>query len=75
MLATNDNYLELLKTFPLRPIASEAQLEATQKVVDALLDKAKLSQDKRDYLNVLGTLIYEYENTQETLEDIMESNS
>ncbi len=67
---TTDKYLELLHRFPPRPIQSEEKLNATQEVVNALLDKPQLTQEERDYLNVLGALIYEYEQTQEPIPDI-----
>jgi HTH-type transcriptional regulator/antitoxin HigA len=54
-------YIELLKTFPPRPIASEEELLATQNVIDSLIDRTALTPDEQDYLNVLGTLVYEYE--------------
>lgn len=60
MLASND-YIKLLANFPPRPITSEEELELTQTIIDKLLDKGKLSQDEKDYLNVLGALVYEYE--------------
>lgn len=65
-----DRYIELLNTFPPRPIKSQEDLEATQSVVDSLLDKSKLTQEERDYLNLLGTLIYEYEERQDMIPDI-----
>jgi len=63
-------YIELLKTFPPRPITAEEELTATQKAIDSLLDKGELTPDERDYLNVLGTLVYEYEQTLEPIPDI-----
>lgn len=40
-------------------------------VIDSLIDRApSLSPDESDYLNVLGTLVYEYEQTQEPIPDI-----
>ena len=63
-------YIELLKTFPPRPINSEEELLATQKVIDALIDQEELTADEQDYLNVLGTLVYEYEQKHETIPDI-----
>lgn len=65
-----DRYIELLKAFPPRTIKTEEDLEATQNVVDCLIDKGKLTQDEKDYLNLLGTLIYEYEETQDIIPDI-----
>ncbi len=63
-------YIELLKTFPPRPITVEEELIATQKAIDSLLDKGELTPDEHDYLNVLGTLVYEYEQTLEPIPDI-----
>ncbi|MDY6784777.1 MAG: transcriptional regulator [Cyanobacteriota bacterium] len=69
MLASSD-YIELLKSFPPRPIDSDEKFVATQKVINSLLDRKKLSEAERDYLNVLGTLVYEYEQKQEPIPDI-----
>jgi HTH-type transcriptional regulator / antitoxin HigA len=51
-------------------IQSDDQLEQVQEVVDALIDKGNLTSDEKDYLDVLGTLVYEYEQTLEPLPDI-----
>ncbi len=64
------NYVELLKAFPPRPITSEAGLLATQEVIDSLLDKGELTSEEHEYINVLGTLVREYEETQEPIPDI-----
>jgi HTH-type transcriptional regulator / antitoxin HigA len=69
-IANPQPYIELLQSFPPRPITDEAELSATQSVVDALLDRPELTADEQDYLNVLGTLIAEYEQTLEPLPDI-----
>ncbi|MCU0533934.1 MAG: transcriptional regulator [Hydrococcus sp. Prado102] len=69
MLA-NNKYIELLKTFPPRPITSDEELEATQTAIDSLLDKPLLTSEEQDYLNVLGTLVSEYEQTQELIPDL-----
>lgn len=61
-----DRYTELLQAFPPRPINNEQELEATQSVIDKLLDLPELSPDESDYLNVLGTLVFEYENLNES---------
>lgn len=67
---SNSAYIELLKTFPPRPITTQEELIATQKVIDSLIDKGELTTDEQDYLNVLGTLVYEYEQKQEQIPDI-----
>jgi len=63
-------YRELLHFFPPRPITSEEEFAATQKVIDSLIDKGELTKDEQDYLNVLGTLIYEYEEKHNSIPDI-----
>ncbi|MHC5719145.1 MAG: helix-turn-helix domain-containing protein [Nostoc sp.] len=63
-------YIELLKSFPPRPVTSEEELLATQEVVDSLIDKGELTPDEQDYLNVLGSLVYEYEEKHNTIPDI-----
>ena len=63
-------YIDLLQAFPPRPIKSESELLATQKVIDALIDRAPLTPDEEDYLNVLGALVYEYEEILEPIPDI-----
>lgn len=65
-----DVYIELLKTFPPRPITSEEELLVTQQVIDDLLDQAELTPDERDYLNVLGALVYEYEQQHNPMPDL-----
>lgn len=63
-------YIQLLQQFPPRPIKSQEEMLATQKVIDSLIDRAELTPDEEDYLNVLGTLVYEYEQTLEPIPDI-----
>ncbi|MBW4479818.1 MAG: transcriptional regulator [Tolypothrix brevis GSE-NOS-MK-07-07A] len=65
-----NTYIELLINFPPRPITAESELLATQKVIDSLIDKVKLTPDEQDYLNVLGTLVYEYEERHKLIPDI-----
>jgi HTH-type transcriptional regulator / antitoxin HigA len=69
-IADPQPYIELLRSFPPRPISDAAELAATQSVVDALLDRPELTADEQDYLNVLGALISEFEQTLEPLPDI-----
>lgn len=66
MLAT-DRYIQLLQQFPPRPITSEEELASTQMVIDRLLDKSDLTPEEEDYLEVLGTLVYDYEQQQDNL--------
>jgi HTH-type transcriptional regulator/antitoxin HigA len=64
------SYAELLQAFPPRPIRSKEEMLATQQVIDCLIDCGNLSSEEEDYLNVLGTLVYEYEQAQEPIPDI-----
>lgn len=66
---SNASYIELLKVFPPRPITSEEESLAAQKVIDSLIDRGELIPEESDYLNVLGTLVHEYEH-QEAIPDI-----
>jgi HTH-type transcriptional regulator/antitoxin HigA len=60
-------YIELITTFPPRPISNDSELIATQNQINHILDKGKLTQDDRDYLKVLGTLVHDYEDKTEVL--------
>lgn len=60
-------YLQLINDFPPRPINNEAELLATQEQIDAIIDKQNITQDDKDYLKVLGTLVYEYEQKHEPM--------
>jgi HTH-type transcriptional regulator / antitoxin HigA len=67
-LTTPSNYyIELITNFPPRPITNEAELIATQNQINCILDKGKLTQDDRDYLKVLGILVYDYEQQHEPM--------
>lgn len=56
-------YLELVAAFPLRPIHKDSEHRRAIKVLDALLDRPKLSRDERDYLEVLADIIEKYEES------------
>lgn len=67
-LKTPSNYyLELITTFPPRPITNEEELVATQERIDSILDKRNITQDDKNYLRVLGTLVYDYEQQHEPM--------
>lgn len=63
-------YIELINEFPPRPISTEAELVATQTRIHSILDKPSLTQDDRDYLKVLGTLVYDYEEQHEPIPNL-----
>ena len=54
--------------FPPRPILSEEDFEATQAQIDTLVDKREITQDERDYLEVLGILVCDYEQKHKPVE-------
>jgi HTH-type transcriptional regulator / antitoxin HigA len=62
---TRDDYLELIKQFPLRVIRNERELDAAIKVALRLAAKgeAELSEGEAGYLDVLDRLIEDYEET------------
>ena len=57
----NDDYLNLVMDFPPRPITNDSEWENIQQRINTILDKKQLTQDDRDYLRVLGMLVYDYE--------------
>ena len=57
----DDNYLELVRAFPLRPIRSEAELDRAIEVIDSLVVRDDLDSGQEDYLDVLGDLVHKYE--------------
>ena len=56
-----DAYFKLVRAFPLRPIRSDHELNEAVAVLDALIDRAPLLPEERDYMRVLGGLVKEYE--------------
>ncbi len=61
-LTTNDQYLNLLIKFPPRSIKSEKDFDQVQTIMDSLIDQNNLTSDEQDYLNVLGSLVRDYED-------------
>lgn len=72
-LKNKDNYyLQLMTDFPPRPINNEEELKITQQRINNILAKEKLTQDDKDYLLVLGSLIYDYEEKSEPIPKVNE---
>lgn len=67
---TSNYYIELITAFPPRPITNEDELIATQNRINSILDKDNITQDDRDYLKVLGTLVDDYEQNHEIMPTI-----
>lgn len=56
-----DTYLALIRTFPLRPIRSEDELDEAMEILDTLVGKEALTAAEADYLAVLSDLVEQYE--------------
>jgi HTH-type transcriptional regulator/antitoxin HigA len=56
-----DRYLDLVRKFPLRPLRSDADLDAAVAVIDGLLDRPGLTAAEQDYLDVLSDQVAAYE--------------
>lgn len=57
-----DAYLELIQTFPLASIRSQAHLEAAQIILDHLLAKHALDGGEKLYLDALSDLVMTHED-------------
>ena len=66
------DYLALIERFPLRPLRSERDLKKAARLVDELLDRER-SQDEDAYLDVLSTLIEQYEDVHHPIEPVSPS--
>ena len=58
---SEDRYLDLVRQFPLRPLRTDADLDAAIAVIDALIDQTQLLAAEQDYLDVLSDLVEAYE--------------
>jgi HTH-type transcriptional regulator/antitoxin HigA len=54
---TEDEYLNLVRRFPLRPLRTDADLDAAIAVIDALIDRPALTTPEQDYVDVLSDLV------------------
>src|SRR5437899_638897 len=70
MAKVSEKYLDLIRSFPLRPIRTEAELRQAEKVLHALIDSESLSAPEQDYLLILGNLIEEYEAKVHPIDDV-----
>jgi HTH-type transcriptional regulator/antitoxin HigA len=63
-MSVSQKYLALIKSFPLRPIRSDGELDKAAAVMRNLTRRgfSRLSAGESDYLEILGNLIEKYEN-------------
>jgi HTH-type transcriptional regulator / antitoxin HigA len=66
---TKADYRTLMLRFLPRVIRTEEDYENVQGEVDRLVDQGELTQDEADYLDLLGTLLREYEQQAESRAD------
>ena len=71
--APTGTYLELVKRFPLTRIRDDGHLDATQRVIDRLLEK-DLDEGARDGLDALTALVEDYENNHISIPDASEAD-
>jgi HTH-type transcriptional regulator / antitoxin HigA len=69
----SDRYMELVRQFPLRPIKSDAELDAAVDMIDSLVDRPKLSPAEADYLDVLSDIVEHYETEVHPMEPVSDS--
>jgi HTH-type transcriptional regulator/antitoxin HigA len=65
-----DDYLELVRRFPLVPIRNDAHLKQAVRMIDELsiIDEEKLSMGQSDYLMVLSDLVERFEDAHDPFE-------
>ena len=51
MSKISSKYLRLIRSFPLRPIRCESELDRAEAILHQLLDAPRLSAPERDYLD------------------------
>lgn len=68
-----DTYLNLIRTFPLRSIGSEAELDAAQIVLDGIL-RQRMNEGAEQYLGALTDLIEVYEDKAHPIPDASEAD-
>jgi len=71
---TEDRYLDLVRQFPLRPLRTDADLEAAIAVIDALIDRPALKAPEQDYLDVLSDLVEAYEAEMVPMQPVGDAN-
>ena len=59
--------LKILNHYYMQIITNQQELIATQNQINSILDQRNITQDDRDYLRVLGTLVYNYEQQHEII--------
>jgi HTH-type transcriptional regulator/antitoxin HigA len=58
-------YRDLLGTFEPRPIRSEREAETIGRLIETLTDLSQLSEGQREFVGLLGQLLYDWESEYE----------
>jgi HTH-type transcriptional regulator/antitoxin HigA len=61
-IATSRSYAALVNRFPPRPIRAERALRKTYRVIERLMQVPSPSKDQLDFLELLSTLVEDYES-------------
>lgn len=72
-LDKSDRYIELVHTFPLRPIRSDAELNSAIAMIDSLIDRDDLDPGEEDYLEVLSDLVHKHEAEHDPIEPVSDA--
>ena len=63
-----DDYLALVKAFPLRPLKSQQELRAAGTILDRYIGREDLTEGQRDYLAGLSRFVEDYEQEKKLAE-------
>jgi HTH-type transcriptional regulator/antitoxin HigA len=65
-------YFELVRRFPLRPLANDTELDRAIAVINELVDRGfkNLTNGEEAYLDVLSDLVEKYENIHHSIPDV-----
>jgi HTH-type transcriptional regulator / antitoxin HigA len=56
-----DPYVELIMTFPLRPLRTDEELDRAIEMIDSLIIRGDLEPGEQDYLDILTDIVEKYE--------------
>jgi len=67
----DDDYFELVRRFPLKPLTSDKELDQAIEVVNSLVDRGfdNLTRGEEAYLDVLSDLVEKYESEHHPISD------
>lgn len=63
-----DDYLSLVKAFPLRPLKSQQELKTAGAILDRYIGREDLTEGQRDYLAALSRFVEDYEQDRKLAE-------